>query len=537
MAKEVLVPDVGEAKDVEVIEILVSVGDTVKVDDSLVVLESDKASMEIPSPYAGKVVSIAVKVGDTVDEGAVILAIEAETDNAAKSPAPEPEEPELSEEPEAKEPESPSSSEPGQPAPQETTTESEITVVVPEVGDAKDIVVTELLVKPGDTVSADQSLVVLESDKASMEIPSPQAGTVTGILVKEGDEVTEGDALLTLKTSGTLATPVSAAEDVEQEPAAEATSEVRKPAPAPSDSTGPSEKVHAGPAVRKQAREYGVDLAAVKGSGPNGRILKEDVQEFVKARLKGGGEQGSGIPAMPDVDFSRFGPIEMKPLSRIRRASARNLHRAWLNVPHVTQFDEADITELEAFRKSQNAELSGSGSKLTPLAFLVKACVNALMKYPQFNSSIDAGYEHLVIKQYYNIGIAVETDDGLMVPVVKEADKKGIVELAQSCAELARQAREKKLPLDAMQGATFSISSLGGIGGTAFTPIVNAPEVAILGVSRSKVVPVWNGSEFTPRTILPLSLSYDHRAIDGAEAARFTDYLAKVLSDLRRMLL
>ena len=278
-----------------------------------------------------------------------------------------------------------------------------------------------------------------------------------------------------------------------------------------------------------------MDLAAVKGSGPNGRILKEDVQEFVKARLKGGGEQGSGIPAMPDVDFSRFGPIEMKPLSRIRRASARNLHRAWLNVPYVTQFDEADITELEAFRKSQNAELSGSGSKLTPLAFLVKACVNALMKYPQFNSSIDAGYEHLVIKQYYNIGIAVETDDGLMVPVVKEADKKGIVELAQSCAELARQAREKKLPLDAMQGATFSISSLGGIGGTAFTPIVNAPEVAILGVSRSKVVPVWNGSEFTPRTILPLSLSYDHRAIDGAEAARFTDYLAKVLSDLRRI--
>ena len=298
-------------------------------------------------------------------------------------------------------------------------------------------------------------------------------------------------------------------------------------------------EVYAGPAVRKQARQYGVDLAEVKGSGRGGRVLKEDVQNFVKERLAGGakGGDGAGNPAIPVVDFSKFGEVSTEPMSRIRRASARNLHRSWLNVPHVTQFDEADVTELEAFRKQQNAELSREGKKLTPLAFLVKAVAHSLKQFPHFNSSLDENAENFIIKHYYHIGIAVETEDGLVVPVLKDADKKGVLEIAEESAELAAKARDKKLPLDAMSGATFSISSLGGIGGTAFTPIVNAPEVAILGVSRTKMVPMWNGSEFEPRTMLPLSLSYDHRAIDGAEAARFVTYLSSALTDVRRLIL
>jgi pyruvate dehydrogenase E2 component (dihydrolipoamide acetyltransferase) len=315
-----------------------------------------------------------------------------------------------------------------------------------------------------------------------------------------------------------------------------------KPEPEPEPDSEPEETsssagVHAGPAVRKQAREYGVDLSAVSGSGRHGRVLKEDVQSFVKKQMQGGGDAGSGIPKVSLPDFSKFGETELKPFSRIRKASARNLHRSWLNVPHVTQFDEADITELEAFRKQQNEELASKGVKVTPLAFLVKACAHCLVEFPAFNSSLDESAESLILKKFVNIGIAVETDDGLVVPVLRDADKKGVIEIAEESSKLAALARDKKLPLDAMQGATFSISSLGGIGGTAFTPIVNSPEVAILGVSRSKVEPVWNGNEFAPRTILPLSLSYDHRAIDGAEAARFTAYLSRVLSDLRRLVM
>jgi pyruvate dehydrogenase E2 component (dihydrolipoamide acetyltransferase) len=545
MAKEVLVPDVGDAKDVEVVEILVSVGDVVDVDDSLVVLESDKASMEIPSPWEGKVESVAVKVGDQVDEGDVILAI-AQADAGgkdragAKAAAEEKEQPAATLDTPNEQP-----AEVADSSPQAREGESvEVTVVVPDVGDAKDIVVAEIIVTAGDAVAADQSLVVLESDKASMEIPSPQDGVVREILVSEGDEVEEGDALVRLQAQAesgkqgaepasgrTPEAPQEAAGEVQPAESARASKQVE------TEAATPSEKVYAGPAVRKQAREYGVDLADVAGSGRKGRILKEDVQGYVKHKLGSGGAQASAIPPMPTVDFAKFGEIELKALSRVRRASARNLHRSWLNVPHVTQFDEADITDLEAFRKSQNEELSSDGIKLTPLAFLLKACVNALIKYPQFNSSIDENYDNLIVKKYYNIGVAVETDDGLMVPVLKDADKKGIIELANDSASLARMAREKKLPLDAMQGATFSISSLGGIGGTAFTPIVNAPEVAILGVSRSKIMPVFDGKEFKPRTMLPLSLSYDHRAIDGAEAVRFTRYLSEVLSDVRRLLL
>jgi pyruvate dehydrogenase E2 component (dihydrolipoamide acetyltransferase) len=432
-------------------------------------------------------------------------------------------------------------------------------VLVPDVGEADNVEVVEILVAVGETVEKDDSLVVLESDKASMEIPSPFAGVVTSIAVKVGDSVDEGGLILELETGESAETGepeqgVSEKKPVDTEAEVkEAEKEPESGVPDPVTETvvaevvaeketirAPGEKVHAGPAVRKLAREYGVHLNEVTGSGKLGRIVREDLQLHVKNRLGqqvAGSGSGGGIPAIPEIDFAKFGEIELQPMSRIRKASAKNLHRSWLNVPHVTQFDEADITDLEIFRKSQNEELAREGIKITPLAFLIKASLSALVKYPQFNASIDPDYEHLVLKKYFNIGIAVETNDGLVVPVIRNADEMGIIELAQSAGELAALARDKKLPMDAMQGATFTISSLGGIGGTAFTPIVNAPEVAILGVSRSKVKPVYDGSEFLPRTILPLSLSYDHRAIDGAEAARFTSYLAMVLTDLRRILL
>ncbi len=430
-------------------------------------------------------------------------------------------------------------------------------VLVPDVGEADNVEVVEVLVSVGDAVEKDESLVVLESDKASMEIPAPFAGVVVSISIGVGDTVDEGGLILELDVSGGASG--SEAKETDKEPEAEAVSEskpdeqavVVDAAPEPpktEKSTGAanipdaapvtSGEVHAGPAVRKLAREFGVELTGIKGSGKYGRILKEDVQKYVKEQLQSGGESpGSGIPPIPTIDFKKFGEVELKAMSRIRKISAKSLHRSWLNIPHVTQFDEADITDLESFRKSQNEELSRDGLKVTPLAFLVKATLSALARYPQFNASIDPGYDHMIIKKYYNIGIAVETDDGLVVPVVKNADQMGVIEIAQAAAKLAGLARDKKLPMDAMQGATFTISSLGGIGGTAFTPIVNAPEVAILGVSRSRVVAKHDGQGFVPRTMLPLSLSYDHRAIDGAEAARFTNYLSMVLGDMRRILM
>ncbi|MDB9868371.1 dihydrolipoyllysine-residue acetyltransferase [Pseudomonadales bacterium] len=608
MTIQVTVPDVGEASEVEVIEVLVTVGDIVRKDDSLVVLESDKASMEIPSPHAGKVVSIAVKEGDTVEEGSLIVELDVETGTAvdasaknvkaaaetpSKSPSVEPPVPVTSSATtaKAKGPETSADISTEVPTEVPTTVPTEVPattpdssqsreqlVVVPDVGDAGEVTVTELLVKLGDVVAADDSILVLESDKASMEIPSPFAGEVVEMLVVDGSVVSEGDPLIKLRTteqglaptarSGDEQAAVSvnaatAAEKVDEKIVKQAVEKVgekagekvgekagekaaRHAAVVSAVEVVSDEKIHAGPAVRKQAREYGVNLAQLTGTGQKGRILKEDVQAFVKGQLQSrAGVQaqadiatiGNGIPPVPLIDFAKFGEIELRPLSRVRRSSARNLHRSWLNVAHVTQFDAADITDLEVFRKKQNQELASAGDKLTPLAFLIKACVHALIKYPQFNSSIDADYQHLTLKKYYNIGIAVETPDGLVVPVVRNADKKGVVELARESATLAGQARDKKLPLDAMQGATFTISSLGGIGGTAFTPIVNAPEVAILGVSRSSMEPVWDGQAFVPRLLLPLSLSYDHRAIDGAEAARFTHYLTELLGDMRRLIL
>ena len=555
MIKQILVPDVGEAEDVEVIEVLVSVGDSINADDSLVVLESDKASMEIPSPMAGVVKSIAVKEGDTVDEGSLIL--ELDTAVSLEIEANDPEAASTPVRPAAK-----TTDQDVAPAKSEGTADKtiqenvEIDIVVPDVGEADEVVLTVYLVAVGDQVNVDDSLVVLESDKASMEIPSPFAGTVAALRVEVGLQVQEGDVLLSLIAKPSSGPTLAPSVSVDQAPSAAAS--LAKAAQAPHETPSPAQSgqatsagqasvqpsgknVYAGPAVRKIARQFGVELGLVKGTGRKGRVLKEDVQAYVKKQLaspaSSAASSGAGIPPIPSIDFSKFGETELRPMSRIKQATAKNLHRSWLNVPHVTQFHEADITELEIFRKTQNAELVNSGQKLTPLAFMVAACVSALKQFPQFNASIEPDYKNLILKKYYNIGVAVETPDGLVVPVIKDADKKGIVELAAETATLAQQARDKKLPIDSMQGATFTISSLGGIGGTQFTPIVNAPEVAILGVSKSKMTPVWNGDKFEPRMMLPLSLSYDHRAIDGAEAARFTNYLSAVLADLRRMLL
>jgi len=536
--KEVLVPDIGDFKEVEVIEVLVKPGDAIAAEQSLVTLESDKATMEIPSPTAGVVQEVKVKVGDKVSKGSLLLMLEEQGAAAAPKADPKPE--------------------PKRESRRESGTEAAggaRTVRVPDIGDFKDVEVIEVLVKPGDTVTAEQSLITLESDKATMEIPSPQAGVVKELLVKLGDKLSEGSPVLVIESgSGVQEAPAPA-------PAkAPAAAPAPTPAPAPRQMTIPrpepvpaepqeatASKPHASPSVRKFARELGVDLGRVRGSGPKGRVLHEDVQGFVKGVMAQGaaaqppaargGALPFNLPAWPEVDFAKFGPIETKPLSRIQKLSGGNLHRNWVSIPHVTQFDEADITDLEAFRKSNTSVTEKQGFKLTMLAFLIKASVTALRQYPQFNSSLDARGENLVLKKYYHIGVAVDTPEGLVVPVVRDADRKGVFDLARELAEVSKLARDKKLKPGDMQGGTFSISSLGGIGGTAFTPIINAPEVAILGVSRSVTRPVWDGKEFTARLMLPLSLSYDHRVIDGAAAARFTSYLASVLSDIRRSLL
>ncbi len=442
-------------------------------------------------------------------------------------------------------------------------------VKVPDIGDFKEVDVIEILVKSGDTVAKEASLITVESDKATMEIPSPAAGVVKELRVKLGDKVAEGSMILLLESSAgeaAAAQPPKAAETsapsaqasipaVAPTPAAEpAAMPIPRPARVPIEPAAevPAFKPHASPSVRKFARELGADLAKIQGSGPKGRITQEDVQAFVKgvltqapARAPAAAAPGGvpfNLPEWPQVDFAKFGPVELKPLSRIRKLSGANLHRNWISIPHVTQFDEADITELEAFRRESSAASEKQGFKLTMLAFLIKACITALRQYPEFNASLDRGGENLVLKKYFHIGVAVDTPDGLVVPVLRDADRKGVYDLARELAEVSKLARERKLKPGDMQGGTFSISSLGGIGGTAFTPIINAPEVAILGVSRSAMRPVWVGGkdgagQFMPRLMLPLSLSYDHRVIDGAAAARFTSYLASVLSDIRRSLL
>ena len=429
-------------------------------------------------------------------------------------------------------------------------------VLVPDIGDFKEVEVIEVLVKAGDSIAKEQSLITVESDKASMEIPSPEAGVVKSVKVKVGDKVSQGSAVLMLEVDGSggqasvAPAPKAEAPKSAPAPAAPATQPAAR-APIPRAEPVPAEPreatvalPHASPSIRKFARELGVDLTRVQGTGPKGRIRIEDVQAFVKGALAGrpaaaAVSKGGGLDVLPwpEVDFAKFGPVELKARSRIQKLSAANLHRNWVMIPHITQTDEADITELEAFRKSNTAETEKRGFKLTMLSFLIKASVTALRQFPEFNSSLDKTGENLVIKKYYHIGVAVDTPDGLVVPVVRDADRKGVFDLARELAEISKNARDKKLRPGDMQGGTFSISSLGGIGGGAFTPIINAPEVAILGVSKSQTRPVWNGKEFVPRLILPVSLSYDHRVIDGALAARFTTYLCNVLSDIRRTLL
>ncbi|OGA62670.1 MAG: dihydrolipoyllysine-residue acetyltransferase [Betaproteobacteria bacterium RIFCSPLOWO2_12_FULL_65_14] len=527
---QVVVPDIGDFKDVEVIEILVKPGDAVSKEQSLITLESDKATMEIPSPAAGVVKELRIKTGDKVSKGSPILELEAKEE---ASPKPQP----------AK-----------APAPEKKAPEGGAqTVPVPDIGDFKEVEVIEVLVKPGDAVAKEQSLITLESDKATMEIPSPAAGVVKELKIKVGDRVSKGAPILVLE-AGAKAAGKPAERPAEKAPlempAPQAPKAVSRPAPAPTPAAAaPQEqgaaKPHASPSVRKFARELGVELARVQGSGPKGRILHSDVQAFVKGALSGHGApataKGGGLPfdlpAWPDVDFAKFGPVETKPLSRIQKLSGPYLHRNWISIPHVTQFDEADITDLEAFRKAQGAETEKRGFKLTMLAFMIKACVTALRQFPQFNASLDRGGENVIFKKYFHIGVAVDTPGGLVVPVVRDADRKGVFDLAQELAGISKLARDGKLKPADLQGGSFSISSLGGIGGTAFTPIINAPEVAILGVSRAAMRPIWGGQQFAPRLMLPLSLSYDHRVIDGATAARFTTYLVSVLSDIRKSLL
>jgi pyruvate dehydrogenase E2 component (dihydrolipoamide acetyltransferase) len=535
--QEVRVPDIGDFKDVDVIEILVKPGDTVAAEQSLISLESDKATMEIPSPSAGVVRELRVKVGDKVSEGTPILVLE---DGAAGAPAPKP----AAAPARAAEPAAAAPTAARKPAPAGGTRR----VDVPDIGDFKDVDVIEILVKPGDTVAAEQSLISLESDKATMEVPSPAAGVVKEILLKVGDKVSQGAPILVLAEAG--AAVAAAATAPQAPPPAELARTAETPIPArtppvPAEVTGSGPagfKPHASPSVRKFARELGVDLARVAGSGPKGRVLQADVQAFVKGALARGAAApaapavgGLTVLPWPQVDFAKFGPIEAQPLSRIKKISGANLHRNWVMIPHVTNNDVADITDLEALRVQLNKENEKSGVKLTMLAFLIKAAVAALKKHPEFNSSLDG--DNLVLKRYYHIGFAADTPNGLVVPVIKDADKKGVMEVAKETGELAKQAREGKLKPADMQGGTFSISSLGGIGGTSFTPIINAPEVAILGVSRSSQQPVWDGRAFVPRLMLPLSLSYDHRVIDGALAARFNAYLAQLLADFRRAML
>jgi pyruvate dehydrogenase E2 component (dihydrolipoamide acetyltransferase) len=561
-AIEVKVPDIGDFDEVAVIEVLVKVGDTVKAEQSLITVESDKASMEIPSSAAGVVKELKVDVGSKVSEGSVVLVLEAEGAGAA-APASAPAAAPASEPKAAAAPAAPA-----QPATNSgaSAAAGPVEVKVPDIGDFKDVAVIEVLVKPGDTIKEEQSLITVESDKASMEIPSSAAGTLKELKVKVGDTVNIGDLIAVLEGAGGSAAPApapAAAAAAAPAPAASASSPAPAPAPAAAapaaaapahDPTkAPTGSLpHASPSVRKFARELGVPLEEVKGSGPKGRITEADVQAFTKAVMSGatqtkasaakapaggGGADGAalGLIPWPKVDFTKFGTVERKDLSRIKKLSGANLHRNWVMIPHVTNNDEADITELEAFRVSTNKENEKSGVKVTMLAFVIKAVVAALKKFPEFNTSLDG--DTLVYKQYFNIGFAADTPNGLVVPVLKDADKKGIIQISQEMGELAKKARDGKLGSADMQGGCFSISSLGGIGGTHFTPIINAPEVAILGLSKGQMKPVWDGKQFVPRLVLPLSLSYDHRVIDGAAAARFNAFLGQLLADYRRIVL
>ena len=554
---EVKVPDIGDFKEVTIIEVLVKAGDTIKAEQSLITVESDKASMEIPSSHAGVIKELKVALGDKVSEGSLVLMLEV-AGAAAAAPAPAAAAP-------APAPVAAPAPAPVAAAP--VAAAGPVEVFVPDIGDFSEVAVIELLVKVGDTVKAEQSLITVESDKASMEIPSSHAGVVKELKVALGDKVSKGSLVAILEgAAGAVAAPAPAAVAPAAAPVA---APVAAPAPAAAapvaaapaaavpahNPTAPALNLpHASPSMRKFARELGVPLAEVKGSGPKGRITEADIQGFVKGVMAGAVQTaaqkaaapapaaaaaaGGAFPGLlpwPKVDFAKFGPVERKDLSRIKKISGANLHRNWVVIPHVTNHDDADITELEAFRVQTNKENEKSGVKVTMLAFMIKAAVAALKKFPEFNSSLDG--DQLVLKNYFHIGFAADTPNGLVVPVIKDCDKKGIFQISQEMGELAKKARDGKLGPADMSGACFTISSLGGIGGRYFTPIINAPEVAIMGVCKSQIEPKWDGKQFQPRLMLPLSLSWDHRVIDGAAAARFNVYFASLLADFRRIVL
>ncbi len=540
---EVKIPDLGDIEEVEVIEICVAIGDVVEENDTLIVIESDKASMDVPAGAAGTVEAITVALGDMVSEGSVIAQLNAGAAEASSqdgSAAEEPEqamqdagsvpEPEVAETPKAA-----------------TGGGQTLDILVPDIGEATGVVVIEIAVSAGQTVAENDLLVVLESDKASMEIAAEHSGEILDVLVNVDDEVEQGTIIARIRTEGGAGTTEPEVESPAVKPAEPAPpeKETSTPTPAPPTSAAkevtPTESgahVYAGPATRRLARELGVDLAEVSGTGQRGRILKDDVKAFVKSRMtQPGSGGGAGLPAVPEVDFAKFGEIELVPLSRIRQRGADNLHRSWVNLPHVTQHDEADITDMEELRQSLKQEAEARGIKLTPLAFIMRAVTRLLSEHPEFNSSLAASGDQLVLKRYINVGMAVDTPEGLVVPVIKAADTLDVWALSERIAELSAKARDKKLALDDLSGATFTISSLGALGGTGFTPIVNAPEVAILGVARLATKPLWNGSEFLPRKVLPLSLSYDHRVINGADGGRFMFGLKTYLEDFRRLAL
>ena len=547
------VPDIGDFDEVGVIELLVKVGDTVKAEQSLITVESDKASMEIPSSHAGVVKELKIALGDKVKQGSVIAVVESADAGAAAAPAAAPV-------PVAAPAPAPVAA--AAPAP---VASGPVEVRVPDIGDFKDVAVIEMLVKVGDTIKVEQSLFTVESDKASMEIPSPAAGVLKELKVKIGDTVNIGDLVAVLEGTATAAAPAAAAAPaVAPAPApaavaapvmaaaAPAAATASEPVPAHQPGTPTAGLPHASPSVRKFARELGVPIDEVKGTGPKGRITQDDVAAFTKQVMAGAvqtkaqaakapvaasGGSGVGLDLLPwpKVDFTKFGPVERKDLSRIKKISGANLHRNWVVIPHVTNHDDADITDLEAFRVQFNKENEKSGVKVTMLAFMIKAAVAALKKFPEFNSSLDG--DQLVLKNYFHIGFAADTPNGLVVPVIRDADKKGIVQISQEMGDLAKKARDGKLGPADMTGGCFSISSLGGIGGRYFTPIINAPEVAIMGVCKSSLEPKWDGKQFAPRLMLPLSLSWDHRVIDGAAAARFNVYFASLLADFRRIVM
>ena len=537
---EIAVPDIGEDGEVDVIEVLVAVGDVIEAEDGLITLETDKATMDVPSPHAGTVKEVFINTGDKVKQGSIVIKLEtsssapAEADSTSEAPA-----------------ETQAPAEKSAPA----TSSEVIDIAVPDIGEDGEVDVIDVLVAVGDVIEAEDGLITLETDKATMDVPSSHAGTVKEVLISTGDKVKQGSIVIKLETSSD-----APAEEAPAAPAPAAkTATVATPAPSakkaapvphhPQMGLTNASAIYTSPSIRRIAREFGVDLTLVKGSGRKGRILKEDVQSYVKYELSrpkanagssvASGEGGLQVVSAKQIDFSKFGEIETKALTRIQKISGPFLHRNWVTIPHVTQFDEADITNVEAFRKEQNVicEKQKLGFKITPLVFILKAAADALRAFPVFNSSLSEDGESLILKKYIHIGVAVDTPNGLVVPVVRDVDQKGIHQLSRELLEISMKARDGKLKATDMQGGCFTISSLGGIGGTAFTPIVNAPEVAILGVSKSEMKPKWNGKDFEPKLMLPLSMSYDHRVIDGALAARFTVHLASVMSDIRKLIL